>query len=46
MMKMMKYNPLIGLASKISSALGIAPIKGPKNGMMLVTPTITLTSSV
>ena len=39
-----KYIPFIGSASAIRTALGIAPIYGPKNGITLVTPTITLTS--
>ena len=34
----------MGLASRIRNALGMAPRKGPKKGMMLVTPTTTLTS--
>ena len=44
--KMIKYNPLIGSANTIRTALGIAPINGPKNGIIFVTPTITLTSNV
>ena len=38
--------PLIGFANRISNVLGIAPIYGPKNGITLVTPTITLTNIV
>ncbi len=34
-----------GDTSRIKNALGIAPIKGPNIGMILVTPTMTLTSS-
>jgi len=43
-MKMIKYRHCIGLTIKISNAQGTAPIKGPKNGIMLVTPTMTLIS--
>ena len=42
-MKRMKYRHLIGLSSRIRKALGMAPRKGPKKGMTLVTPTTTLT---
>ena len=44
-MNMIKYSPLIGSASIMRIALGIAPIYGPKNGITFVTPTITLTST-
>ena len=43
-MKMTKYRHFRGLTSRISSAQGMAPMKGPKNGMMLVTPMITANS--
>ena len=43
-MKMIKYRHCIGLTIKISNAQGTAPINGPKNGIMLVTPTMTLIS--
>ena len=36
----------MGLTSRISKKLGIAPRKGPKKGMTLVTPTKTDTSGV
>jgi hypothetical protein len=45
-MKIRKYTPLIGSFSKIRTALGIAPIYGPKKGITLVTPTITLIKSM
>ena len=45
MMRIMKIRHFMGLTIRIMMALGTAPIKGPKKGMMLVTPTITLTSS-
>ena len=38
--------PFLGSASRISIALGTAPIFGQKNGIRLVTPTIVLTSIV
>ena len=41
-----KITPLNGDARKTSNALGIAPIYGPKNGMILVTPTSTLINAV
>ena len=37
--------PFDGLSSMMSMVLGMAPMYGPKNGMTLVTPTITLTSA-
>ncbi len=37
----MKYSDCVGSSSKSISADGIAPIKGPKNGITFVTPTIT-----
>ena len=45
-MKMMKYRHFSGLASRIRKALGTAPRKGPKNGITLVMPTMTLTRGV
>ncbi len=36
----------MGLTVRIRSALGIAPMNGPKNGIMFVTPIMTLTSIV
>ena len=44
--KIKKYTHLIGLAVSIIRAQGIAPMNGPKKGIMLVTPTITLISMV
>ena len=44
--KMMKYRHFSGLTSRIRNALGMAPRNGPKKGMILVTPTTTLTSGV
>ena len=44
-MNAMKYRHWMGLARKMSMAQGIAPIKGPKNGMILVTPMIVATSA-
>ena len=41
-----KYKHWIGSCNNIRIADGIAPINGPKNGITLVTPTITLTKSV
>ena len=45
MMKITKIRHLRGSTSRMIKALGIAPISGPKKGMMFVTPMITLTSS-
>ena len=45
-MKMIKKIPAFGFANKIKTALGIPPIYGPKNGMIFVIPTITLTINV
>ena len=42
----MKIRHCFGLTSRIRKADGIAPRNGPKNGMMFVTPTTTLTSGV
>ena len=44
-MKITKMSACIGEAVKMMSADGIAPMKGPKNGMMFVMPTIKLTST-
>ena len=44
--KIRKYNPCTGFCKTIMIKDGIAPIKGPKNGMILVTPMITATSMV
>ena len=44
--QMMKYRHFSGLTSRIRNALGMAPRNGPKKGMILVTPTTTLTSGV
>ena len=44
-MKITKYNACTGLITMIRIVLGIAPINGPKNGMILVTPMITEISS-
>ena len=44
--KMTKIRHLVGSTIRMIKALGTAPISGPKNGMMFVTPTMTLTSSV
>ena len=44
-MKIRKYSAWIGLSEKISTAEGIAPIKGPKKGIRLVTPTSAAISS-
>ena len=38
-----KYKHCMGLTSSMIKALGMAPRYGPKNGITLVTPTITLT---
>ena len=43
-MKRMKIKHFPGLIRRIKNALGMAPINGPKNGMILVTPTKTLTN--
>ena len=40
-MKRMKYRHCFGLTSRMRNALGTAPRKGPKMGMMFVTPTNT-----
>ena len=44
MTKITKIRAFKGLAIRIMKALGTAPSRGPKKGMILVTPTITLTS--
>ena len=44
-MKMMNSRHLYGSARSISSADGIAPINGPKNGIIFVTPMIKLIST-
>lgn len=36
--KMTKYSACTGLMTMIRMVLGIAPMNGPKNGMILVTP--------
>lgn len=41
-----KYKLCIGETIKSKKKLGIAPIKGPKNGITFVTPTITLINIV
>ena len=43
--KITKSRHLKGLTIKMMMALGTAPISGPKKGITLVTPTMTLTSS-
>ena len=43
--KIRKYTPFIGSTKRIKIVLGIAPIKGPKNGIIFVTPTIVLIST-
>ena len=43
---MTKYSACRGETSKIKKVLGMAPRKGPKKGMMLVTPTKTDTRGV
>ena len=43
--KITNHRHIFGSTSSISSAEGIAPINGPKNGMMFVTPTMTEISS-
>ena len=42
---MINHRHILGSTSKMSSADGIAPINGPKNGMTFVTPTMTDMSS-
>ena len=44
--KMTNQRHLIGDSIKIKIADGMAPINGPKNGMILVTPMITLIKAV
>ena len=44
-MKNTKYRAWIGSIIKINKRQGIAPKNGPKNGIIFVTPTMTLTSS-
>ncbi len=44
MMKITNIRHLNGSTSSTSSALGTAPMIGPKNGMTFVTPTMTLIS--
>ena len=44
MMKMIKIRHLPGSVSSRRKAEGMAPKKGPKTGMMLVMPTMTLMS--
>ena len=46
MMNTMKIRHLVGLTIRMISALGTAPMSGPKKGMMFVTPMMTLTSRV
>ena len=46
MMNTMKIRHCLGLTSRIRKALGAAPRNGPKKGIMLVTPTTTLTRGV
>ena len=41
-----KYSAFMGDTSKIRNVLGMAPRKGPKKGITLVTPTMTLTRGV
>ena len=41
-----KYSAFMGETSRIKKALGTAPRKGPKKGMMLVIPTMTDTRGV
>ena len=41
-MRIKNLMPLNGLINNINKILGIAPIKGPKNGITLVIPIITL----
>ena len=43
--KMTKYSACIGLMTIMRMVLGTAPMNGPKNGMMFVTPMITAISS-
>ena len=44
--KITKYTAFMGDTSRIKNVLGMAPRKGPKKGMMLVTPTMTDTRGV
>ena len=44
MIKIRKYSAFSGETSRMSRRLGTAPKKGPKKGMMLVTPTMVLMS--
>ena len=44
MIKIIKYKPCSGSANRIKMAEGIPPMKGPKKGITLVIPTITLTN--
>ena len=48
MTRIMRTNHIVilGSAIKIMNALGIAPMNGPKKGIMLVIPTITLIRGV
>ena len=39
--RMIKYRAFSGLTQMTRKAVGIAPMKGPKNGMIFVTPIIT-----
>ena len=43
---MIKYKAFSGLTQKTMNAVGTAPMKGPKNGMIFVMPMITATSDV
>ena len=43
--KMINHRHIFGSTSRTSSADGTAPINGPKNGMIFVTPTMTEISS-
>jgi len=45
-MKIRKYKLFIGSCNKIIKKDGIAPINGPKNGIIFVTPIITATNIV
>ena len=44
--KRVKYTAFRGLSSRMRKMLGMAPRKGPKKGITLVTPTMTLTRGV
>ena len=44
--KITNHRHCMGSMSKMKNAQGIAPIKGPKKGIIFVTPTITLIRSV